>query len=273
VFVLIVLASQASIYLFGHLHDRTVGNFENEKREVLRAAGEDVMRYRSLYTEAQRKAEGFEDYGKKLEALVKAVESERDLLKSELEERDRYKLFLIVDFKPFPSPYRAEFHQSEVSLHLHEDVVAFEPGQPIELSWSTLTADLIIFFENRHADKVVIRTVGVSLLRKTPRGNEKSIPFKTERLNTYPITSSPSTLDGYTVKGLSITTPMRLQYHMELGARLGQRLNHDCFLRVTMDAMNQPPFNVDIDVDWEKARNSDGPVPVSPRSELAQFPS
>ena len=188
---------------------------------------------------------------------VSALTSERDSLKSQLEELTKYKLFLLIDFERRPDPRdHWETVESTASVYLDHDVV----------NTFVLKAELIVLLENRGHDKVTIRKAWAQLLRMTSRGREKEIPLKRKLgLETHPLTMSPSTLDGYTVEPLTRGVPFILNWSCELSERIGERLDQNCFLRISMDAMNQDLFTVDLDVDW-KARATDTAVRVTPRT-------
>jgi hypothetical protein len=203
-----------------------------------------------------------------VQAEKEAVGEERDSLKAQIEELTKYTLYLVVDTDlHFGEPHDVwDVFQSNAGLFLDAGVpVPYDLS--IADSMGLFSVDLRIFFENRGTNKVIIRTVRASLLRKTGKGREKRIRTgKVLPIEVRPITSSPLTLDGWWVEGLMMTQPMYFRWKCELADRIGRRLNRNCFLRISMDAMNQPLFNVDLDVDWETSRTKKRTVPVILRS-------
>jgi hypothetical protein len=239
---LVVIVSQFTIYLLGRFHERTVGNFENEKRDVLLAAGQDVIRYRGLHASAQSQSDAFKDYGKKMESLAKKVEAERDALKAQLRELSKLKFVVRTS------------RESEIYIPKPEDDEAIHEGK------RTVCANLIVQFENHNTAPNRVMNIEAELLRKTGKGEEKrlksdTIIFSMGTDNIYG-KNRDLILDKAEIPGGGISRLYWLYSTSTIPARYEKLLNQNCFIRVTMEAMRQPPYRVDLYVDWEAARTS-----------------
>lgn len=49
-----------------------------------------------------------------------------------------------------------------------------------------------------------------------------------------------------------------LQGHLEIKAMIGERLDKNCFLRLSMSVMGQALYHLDFDVNWAQARKRMG---------------
>jgi hypothetical protein len=63
-----------------------------------------------------------------------------------------------------------------------------------------------------------------------------------------------------------LTPYYRLGCQAELEKGWGKLLDDHCFLRIVTEAKDQPPYCVDLNVDWETARLFDSVADLSPRS-------
>lgn len=199
----------------------------------------------------------------KYEHEISNLKRSNKSLGDQLQKLLEYKLFLIVHTESFPDPRDPwETLTSEVSLYY--DIVKVDP---LWVSHTVmLKAHLVFFLENRANEKAVIRTLRLSLLRRTSRGRDKKVRLSRQlSIELSPITSAPLSLDGYSIDGMMMTPTFILHGYAEMSQRIARRLNQNCFLRLSMDAMNQSPFDIDLDVDWEKARNTSSAIPVTPR--------
>jgi hypothetical protein len=130
-----------------------------------------------------------------------------------------------------------------------------------------LKTDFVSYFENCSSETVAIRTGTVLLLRKTRRGREKEIRLiQRWPMEVKPIDSAPATLDGWRIEGMMITPRFKLSRHFEISGRIGERLDQNCFFRISVDAISHPKIDIDLDVDWKKARDSGSLVRITPRT-------
>lgn len=136
----------------------------------------------------------------------------------------------------------------------------------IEQSADTLsiTAYLYIHLENNAQYPIRVKSVGAAIFRKTKRGIDKKIR-KSEAL-ILPLAADEQ-IENLEFKAGVITPPSWLVGTIAISPRYGKRLNPNCFLRVTMEALTQPPYTVDLDVNWELARirANSKPVYFTPR--------
>jgi hypothetical protein len=225
-----------------------------------------VGQYAKELTDANVEKGSLEDKIVMLQGEFTKLKAERDTLTSQLEEQNKYKIFLEADTElnsiesdPF------EFRQSGVSLTEDTDEnVLHKTNQILTTHSYNIEADFRIRFENKDLNKLVVYTVKVKLMRKTNRGKEKEIRLSRRILETQSDDRfGRAELDNLTVEGRTRTEFYWLHCDYEMHSRYGVRLNQNCFFRVTMEAMNQLPFDKDFDVDWETA--SKGVTPVTPR--------
>jgi hypothetical protein len=126
-----------------------------------------------------------------------------------------------------------------------------------------------IRFVNLDIGALVVREMSLSLLRMT-EGRKR----KTEELSKdpRPEVSAKSELGkviwskGLTVEGRTMPY-YDLHGHLEIKAPIGERLDKNSFLRLSMNVMGQPPYQLDFDVDWEEARKRMGHwIHITPRT-------
>jgi hypothetical protein len=149
-----------------------------------------------------------------------------------------------------------ECPQCRVSLS-HE-AYTFDPpeGEPEEVDYYALNANVKIHFENNDTHQLMLKKrMEVSLLRKTGRGKEKIIPLQSQPTLIVMVeggTERPK-LEDLRFPPITKTQSYIFYFGMRVPTRYGKRLNHNCFIRITMEAMRQPPYSVDLDVNWEEA--------------------
>lgn len=195
-----------------------------------------VGQYAKDLTAANVEKEKLEDELHSLRGSFAELETEKDSLKFQLE--DLKKLRLIVNTN----------RQSEVRVEV-EDGKYF------------ITAYLKIHVENHALVSVPLRNLEASLLRKTKRGAEKEIPRSKTPLTAL---AGPEALLNHDVLAGRVSEPLWYFGVVDMLPGYWKRLNHTCFLRVTMEAMRQPPYSVDLDVDWQSLGRN-GKVYVTPR--------
>jgi hypothetical protein len=65
------------------------------------------------------------------------------------------------------------------------------------------------------------------------------------------------------IKGRELTLYHRVEGHISVSGDYREILDKDCFLRVTMDAMNQQPSSLDFNVKWQNINL--GWIGITPR--------
>lgn len=157
--------------------------------------------------------------------------------KSQLEELKQLKLVIHTN------------RQSEVRIEIEDDGEYF------------VTAYLKLHVENHALAPVPVKKMETFLYRKNKRGTEKEIPHSKSSLTSLDGTGE---LAKHDVGAGRETDPNWFQSFINMSPRYWKRLNHTCFLRVTLEAMRQPPYSIDLDIDWV-ALDRDGKVFVTPR--------
>jgi hypothetical protein len=65
------------------------------------------------------------------------------------------------------------------------------------------------------------------------------------------------------IKAKDLTKYQTIQGHIVASGDYRKTLNENCFLRVTMEAMNQYPYNRDFDINWKNINQ--GKIDITPR--------
>jgi hypothetical protein len=148
----------------------------------------------------------------------------------------------------------------------------FDPpdGEPKELDYYVVNAHVKIHFDNDDEIELRLqRRMTVSLFRRTGREKEKEIPLHPEIESLLMVAGegSPVTpkLEDLTFAPLKKSKTLLLFCGVGISTRYGKRLNRDCFIRLTMEAIRQLPCYVDLDVDWEAAKTEKGSA-ITPRT-------
>lgn len=179
---------------------------------------------------------------------AKVSQKESRVPESRPEHRDVYKLIFEVDTDD----------QSQVKSDRHPKALRFkktEPDVPIRMDLWVLTVNLRIRFENHDIHPIQLKKMKVSLLRKARDGREREIPLFRSLMEIFEEgTTGKFVPDQNQILGNRITPYYWVQCVLEVSERYGERLNQNAFLRVTVDALRQPPYSVDLDVDWKTSR-------------------
>jgi hypothetical protein len=232
-----------TIHFLGRFHERTV----SELSKALPAKDERIYRLKTsvdlLGVSLRQKKVEAEWAKERYEREVSGLKSETQSLRAYLAELTKLKLVVILNNK------------SEVDMKQFEDDVAAEKDR------YTVGINLLARFENHDATPKRILSVELALYRKTGRGNVKIIPRSEGFI--FPIETDYEfgnmrdvISDKAELSAGEITKPYWLCCTVSIPARYGKRLNQKCFIRVTMEAMRQPPYVIDLYVDWEAARAS-----------------
>jgi hypothetical protein len=126
---------------------------------------------------------------------------------------------------------------------------------------SLITVFLKLHVENHALTPVPVRKLETSLYRQTKRGVEKEMLRSKSILISL---SGSEELANHDVLPGRVTEPRWFQSVIGVSPRYWKLLNRTCFLRVTMEAMRQPQYSVDLVVDWEAVRRY-GTTFVTPR--------
>jgi hypothetical protein len=155
---------------------------------------------------------------------------------------------------------------------LSHEKYLFDPpdGEPKEVDYYAVSAHVKIHFDNDDEIELRLqRRMTVSLFRRTGRGKEKEIPLDPERESLLIAAGEGSRvtpkLEALTFAPLKPSKTFLLFCAMGISTRYGKRLNRDCFIRLTMEAIRQLPCYVDLDVDWEAAKTEKGSA-MTPRT-------
>lgn len=155
---------------------------------------------------------------------------------------------------------------------LKHEKYLFDPpdGEPKEVDYYVINANVKIHIANDDVIELRLqRRMTVSLFRRTGRGKEKEIPLDPERESLLMVAGEGSQvmpkLEDYIFAPLKKTGTLMLFCGMGISTRYGKRLNRDCFIRLTMEAIRQLPCYVDLDVDWEAAKTEKGSA-MTPRT-------
>ncbi|HEV7857445.1 MAG TPA: hypothetical protein VGO91_02240 [Pyrinomonadaceae bacterium] len=170
---------------------------------------------------------------------VKESKKEKEKLKAQLEELKKLKLIINTD------------HQSEVRINRHWNVPVMVGVEQSESDEWHITAHLRMQLENNALANVLVKKLEASLVRKTKREEEKGMP-KT-KTSLIPLLGIEELVRHEVLAG-RMTEQYWYSYEVDIPARYVKRLDSTCFLRVTMEAMRQPPSSIDLDVDWEEAK-------------------
>jgi hypothetical protein len=122
-------------------------------------------------------------------------------------------------------------------------------------------ANLVIHFENHDTVENRVMEMTTALFRKTRRGQEKKIKGEAFLLAMGTQFGEDGAridllIDKPPIPGGGITSRYWFYCTYKISARYEKLLNRDCFIRVIMEAMRQPPYPVDLYPDWEAARTS-----------------
>jgi hypothetical protein len=215
--------------------------------ELERSIQEDNNRIREA---ASKSADMYKDLQATKFELSKAKE-ERGIFWAELEERDRHKLILEVDTELYMDGFQPR--RSGVIINYDNTRYIVKPFFRVR-------------FWNNASHKLTTRSVKVFLMRKTAEGEEE-VPSLNSHLDNQAEEGGVRRrfdLDNFTLEGGTPSEYIELLCDFELTAEQAKQLDKDCFLRISMEAMNQKVLNRDFGADWEGAYTDS--VPLTPRN-------
>lgn len=181
--------------------------------------------------------------------LSNKYKAEIDSLKSELDEFKAHKLKFEIDAHR-SNVTVTSYHNEQFSVKMH----------------------LHICFENSDVNPLTVKRVSVLLIKKNEDETEKEIPLTDKDLYEYVfdnVHALPKREAKWEYRNLPVEGRHQTFFHSiegQISADGDCRaiLNKDCFLRVTMEAMNQPPYSLDFDVKWENINQ--GWIDITPRN-------
>lgn len=205
----------------------------------------------------------YEKYRVRMQAHRKHYNSEVSKLRSQVSDQSKQIQELsgpTLVFQVERCPY--------CSITLSHEQYTFDPpgGEPREVDSYMINATVQIRFQNHSLYQTMLtKGMEASLVRKTRNGKEKAIPL----LQATTIVAGEGSpvldkLEEIRFEPTSKTKSYVVSFGMELLTRYGKRLNQNCFIRITMEAMRQPPCYVDLVVNWEDALS--GRAAVTPRT-------
>lgn len=132
-----------------------------------------------------------------------------------------------------------------------------------------ITLNFYIRFENSDIHPLIVRSVNVLLMKRNEDETESAIPLTEQILYTTLMENDEAIQHRWENRNLSINGRELTLYHtidgyISVSGDFREILDSNCFLRVTMDAMNQPPYSLDFNVKWQNINL--GWIPITPRT-------
>lgn len=170
-------------------------------------------------------------------AVVESLKSEIDSLNATIAQLTQHKLKFEIDASRAKVTVAYDNSDNAYSVSLH----------------------LFICFRNSDEHPLIVYSVSALLIKKNEDGTESEIPNIEHELNqvVYDEThNSQWKLTSWSSMNLRISERGTTEYkalrgHIIVSGKYRELFNANCFLRVSMEAMNQPPYWRDFNVDWE----------------------
>ncbi len=181
---------------------------------------------------------------------------------------------------------KAEHEQKESALQsriaeLTTHKLKFEidsPRSKVSVSYAhgnegySLSLQLYIRFINNDTHTLIVQSVDASLIKVNEDNTESSIVKVDQGLTE--MTYDEHSTAGWKLKGwdnidLAVSGREQTLYHpirgyIDVVREARQMFGNSCYLRVSMAAMNQPPYSLDFAVDWDGINQ--GWMSISPRT-------
>ena len=146
--------------------------------------------------------------------------------------------------------------ESDARVQAHHDIAAtFRAGQPaIEIDLYILTAEMKVRFENHDIHRRRLKRIELSLI-ETSNGNEQVVSFLDDPVMLQINIDNGKELRKFTKFDFAeqqIET-VWLHFNAQIPPEVGERLNEDYFLRLTLHALGQQPLSRDLNVNWVEA--------------------
>lgn len=193
-----------------------------------------------------------------LDTALRRELSNKQLL---LEGLKRHQLELEVDTR----------FESNLFFIYDSNTVALPGTEPFKNSHYVIKAYLRIRFVNHVMEKFAVDKISVSLSRVTKHGHgkRKEIPLRSRphiELSKEGEIGKINLDSGLLISDIGKTDYYKLHADLEVQTKYGERLDENCFLRFTMEAIGQlTPYHVELNVDWDTARKKDYAVYLTPR--------
>lgn len=170
---------------------------------------------------------------------VEGLRAEIDFLKSQIDKITAYKLIFEIETQS----------RSYVNLTSYYDE-----------SFS-VKPTFYIRFENSDIHPLIVKRVNVLIIRKDADGTESEIPIIDQELyevvfeEEHSLSKREYKWDNrnLSIEGRTTTLLHLIKGQLNVFGDYRKVLNTNCFLRVTMETMNQPLYALDFDVNWEFA--------------------
>ncbi|MGA9995449.1 MAG: hypothetical protein WBP93_08550, partial [Pyrinomonadaceae bacterium] len=129
-----------------------------------------------------------------------------------------------------------------------------------------------IAFENTDINPLTVKSVKVLLIKLNEDGTESEIPLISQDLyeailgEAHPLSKKELKWErrNLSIEGRTQTPFHRIEGHINADGDYRKILDSNCFLRVTMDAMNQPLYPLDFDAKWEDINQ--GWIDITPKT-------
>jgi len=119
-------------------------------------------------------------------------------------------------------------------------------------------------FDNQDTSLAAIRRVTVFLRREGDAGEVRESQLSAALIRDV-ATRARLDLDSFQIQPVAITPYYELDCDAELEKSWARLLDDHCFVRVKVEAVRQPPYCIDLNVDWETARLTNSVASVSLR--------
>jgi hypothetical protein len=173
-------------------------------------------------------------------------------LESRIDELTKHSLLLEVDLKSHPSPSGGR-RRSQLFIDADEHIP--DSSKSVTSKYAIRTA-MRARFNNQANTARTVSSLAIALRRETRDADKAETPITLTGIRKE---DGPQvTLDEIVIEGGG-TSYYWLECEGELKAEWARLLDRDCFVRVTMQANKQPPYCVDLDVDWTTPRHTDLP--------------
>jgi hypothetical protein len=147
-------------------------------------------------------------------------------------------------------------YESDARVRPHHDSAAyFGAGQQaVEIDMYFLTAEIKVCFENHDIHRRRLKRIELSLI-ETSNGNEQILSFLDDPVMLEIDIDNGKQLRKFTkfdFEEQQIET-VWLHFNAQIPPEVGERLNENYFLRLTLHALGQQPLNRDLNVNWVEA--------------------
>jgi hypothetical protein len=195
-------------------------------------------------------------FAKQLKAQAEPLNEKIASLESQLQALNKHSLTFEIDTS---SVTGVHLRRQERTYNLPKEM------NPLQFEIYIITGNLQIRFINHDVAVNSVISLKPSLIRKDKNGaEEEAIIVDVESFTSIYEGEQTVDLSRISFLGTRITPYFLLHFALVTPVESIGELNKDCFLRITMEAMRQPPYTVDLDVmTWQGA--TEYRAPVKPR--------